>query len=696
MNTRALVLLFVLLALGAAGLLMRLGQLQVAGSEGWRSKAREVAYHHFPIETSRGSIVDRKGRPVAQDEPCFDLAIDYRAMTLDDRWIEGQAIKRLKAEGVTDRKERLRRLAATKAEIVGQIEGIPGAIAVACHLPLEDVKATMEGIRARIEALRQNLWSRQYDRATDAQSIAENQPTGDEDDRVKEETAYHTIVPNVATEIMYGFNKTLNRYPGLDVRPAQRRNYPYGEVGAHVIGLMRPVDMGVVKGHPFVLPNLLEGGGRDVASSAGRFAEELSGYVPGDRIGASGLERYAEGALRGVHGVKLVRLGSSEAPTERIEPVAGQSVRMTIDIEMQKDLQKEILDPARKLLKGQDYPRDETDHNIALVVLSIDGQVLAMISTPTFDLNSYDQNAVALNNDTVNRPLLNRAIAAAYPPGSTVKPLVAAGVLEKGLVGATETVVCKGHLYDNRTESYRCTGVHGAVNVDMALERSCNVFFYTMGSRLGLENITQWYAGFGFGQVTGLGLAEEGRGFLVDTRKLPAGLGDRDSQMREAILEGIGQGELNVTPLQMADAYATLLRGGVRIPPRLVVDEGRISTVPVGLSATTTGLVRKGMELVVSGSDGTARKILRMRVAIGGKTGTATYKHKVVGADGVAEMVEDNHAWFVGYVPADKPEFVIAALKEGGGHGGLTAAPLVKEAVMKLEKYGYLAGVDLP
>lgn len=657
-------------------LMARLAQLQLVQAERWQAEAGKFVNRHYAIETSRGSILDRNGRAMALDLPCYDLAIDYRAMNYDDLWITRQAIARLNALGIKGRRERLARLAELKAQIAQQIDEIPDAVSKAFGVPKEEILERFQDIRGRMDSLRQSQWSaRRYNRATDAKEIAEGLVDPDMTPELREESAAHTILAAVPDHLMFMMDKVLDQYPGLRKVDAKRRVYPYGAVGAHIIGAMRPVNQKEYEAARFDQPDLLN-------DEPGN----LHGYMPGDDIGEFGIERLAEDYLRGSRGVRLVEVGGDEIREKRQDPAPGTDLRTTIDIEMQRQLTVALLDPNRDLLKGN----DGQNHNVAMVIMGVDGQVYAMITTPTYDLNRYRELYRELASDNVNMPLLNRAVSGAYPPGSTAKPLVAVAALTEGVVSAGEEVICQGHLYPSQPNLLRCTAVHGPVNVELALEESCNVYFYTMGKRLGLEKLVAWDRAFGLGSRTGIGLIEERRGSLIN----PARIQDPDIANHEAIQMGIGQGSMVVTPLQMACAYTALLRGE-QIQPRLLLAGEMKTGMKLPISPNVRDTVRRGMEMVVSGSAGTARSALRLRIPVAGKTGTATAPRAVVQADGTTRMDEGVHAWFVGYVPADRPQFVIAAIKEYGGHGGVQAAPLMREAVLALERNGYLPPEDV-
>jgi penicillin-binding protein 2 len=698
MFVRRLLILFVLLGLGAAALCLRLVQLQIVQAATYRAQAQAMVNRHYIIETSRGTIRDRYGRALAQDVPCYDLAIDYRAMNLDDQWITREAVRRLNAAGVRDRRDRLTQLPGLKAQIAAQIDAIPNVLALICPIPgepsgdpktvldarLEMIRERYELIRARMDALRQTHWTfGRYDRLADARNIADGLVDPDLTVDLKEEAVAHTIIPAVPDPIVFQLDKELDNYPGLRRVDAKRRVYPYGPIAAHLIGVMRPITDTEYAGK---LPRF------DRPDLSTDEPGDLKGYLQGDETGAFGAEALAETALRGTRGVRLVEVGGDEQTEKRRNPVAGQDVRLTIDIELQRQLTEAILDPRRDLLKGQ----DGQNHQVALVVLSLDGQILAMVTTPTFDLNNYRQNLRAMRDDETNLPLLNRAVASVYPPGSTIKPLIAAAALMEGVTTPQETIVCNGYLYPRQPNILRCSiytdfhSTHGPVQLDTALEQSCNIYFYTMGGRLGLERLSRWFGAFGLGTATGTGLIEETHGSVPGATSVS----DPDTAQRESILLGIGQGPLAVTPLQMANAYATLLRGGVLVPPRLLLEAPLQQSRAVTISPEALAAIRRGLELVVSGDHGTAHRILHLKLPVAGKTGSATAARRVIGPDGKPTIVRDSDAWFIGYAPADHPRFVVAALKEFGGHGGTTATPLAKEAFLALEKLGYLPKED--
>jgi penicillin-binding protein 2 len=441
-------------------------------------------------------------------------------------------------------------------------------------------------------------------------------------------------------------------------------------------------------------------------------------------MGESGVEKLMEGTLRGTRGVKVKDIGASgedgEAPAERrVDPVVGKDVQLTLDIGMQADFQDAVRE--KHLLKGQ----DGKDHFAAVVVMSMDGQVLTLWSSETYDLNQIGQLRQSLVMDNgYRRPLTNRALQA-YTPGSTVKPLVASAALTEGVVDRGTTVNCIGYLFPGRPNVFRCSIFeefhvgHGPVQLVDAIEKSCNIYFYTAGRELGVERLSKWFDAYGLGRDTGFELPEQD-GAIPSLK----GAADADARSSEAIFLGIGQGPVAVTPLQMAAAYGTLLRAGDPVRPRILAQaEERAPQRRMVLAPDTVAAVREGMERVVSGSGGTARKAFAgMRLAVAGKTGSATAWGPVfddngnpvwdttrpeknadgtvkVGKDGQPvyrqQQAEGTHAWFMGYAPADNPQYIVSAVMEFGGHGGTWAAPMAREAFIQLERHGYLPALDV-
>ncbi len=742
MLNRRLITLFILFTLGFLALGLRLAKLQLADASHWQEQMQNATRRTYSIDTARGAILDRNGQVLAKDVPCDDLAIDYRAMNGDDQWLSSMALKRIASEKFDNAADKRRRRDEMKKIIADQVDTIPEAIAQVCRIPKEDILARYEDIRQRIHLLHQDLWFRKYDRqnpaATDADddkdSSADDQPldlTYRKEDLTDERRA-HTIVHNLPPLIANYFRQHADDFPGLIVRDdANLRVYPNGEIASQVIGTLRTINGDEIardidenpdeKVPKFKLP--------DFDGDPG----DLSGYQPGDSIGESGAEKILDPYLHGTQGAGLhiVGNGNTGDSDQRIEPIPGKDVRLTLDIALQRDIHNALKDPNKHLLWGTNTATDQTehkDHFVALVVLRIaDGQILTMLSWPNFDPNTIDQTRVALNHDDFRRPLANRALDS-YQPGSTVKPLLATAGLTEGVITPETTITCNGYLFPDRPKAFRCSiyvetngrATHGPLQLEDAIAQSCNIYFYTLGGRLGIDKITNWFRAYGIDQYSG---------FELESKDHPRGLlptltdpRDANEDRTESLFLGIGQGNVGATPLQMANAYATLLRGGLAISPRLVIGNPPTQEQRFRLDPSIVATVRGGMEAVVS--RGTAKEIFRgMHLPIAGKTGTADTSRPmfdeatgqpvydtnrpILDPDGHPRLDPDGKplyhrasqtgtdAWFVAYAPADNPQYVVAAVMEFGGFGGKAAAPMVKEALLQMERHGYLEKMDV-
>ncbi|HEY4328634.1 MAG TPA: penicillin-binding transpeptidase domain-containing protein [Phycisphaerae bacterium] len=743
MFNRRLLILFVAFFLGFGILVLRLAKLQLVEAQLWRGRVAQFLHPQYSIESYRGMIVDRNGQVLARDVPSDELAIDYRAISFDDDWLTKKAADQLRAQGkwgdyFSSRAQRNLAIEEIKPDLYDKIQAIPHAVAeilsqvdhISVEEELEIVLQRYSEISQKIHAIRQDVWSRKYSRDTAAQAPSSGDRDSEVDDsaldamfrqiQLKDEVAAHTLRANLPPQVALYFKQHAADFPGLVVRDMSeynRREYPFGEATAHVVGTLRSIGPDALADHRFREPNLL----------ADNEAGDLSGYLPGDKVGETGIERLSEDILHGTRGERLLDLsdqptqpsgaaaGAPSTDARRIEPIPGKTVQLTLDAAMQRDIYTSLKDPAKHLLKAD--PDDPKDHFVAIVVLSMDGQILSLVSYPSYDPNTFDATRAQLMRDNYQRPLVNRATSEIYHPGSTVKPLLSVAALSEHVMTPTETVHCVGHFYPSRSDIFRCEEVHGDVSMVRAIAESCNVYFYTVGERLGVERETQWYSRFGFGADTGMEMGEA-RGNLPS----PSQRIDPDTLKSDALLMGIGQGPIDATPLQMANAYATLLRGGIAVAPRILAAtpprQSRVMQIP----AQDLALIRQGMEQCTV--EGTGKDIFgKFHLRVAGKTGTAEMERKVfddkgnpiddplrplVNPDGSPKLKPDgtpafrqlmerhSDSWFIGYAPADKPQFIVAAIMEWGGYGGKHAAPLVREAFAQLESHGYLPRTDVP
>lgn len=453
----------------------------------------------------------------------------------------------------------------------------------------------------------------------------------------------------------------VNRYrlEGVEVEAQLVRHYPMGELFAPVIGYVGRI------------------------SDADLQRVDPENYAGTQHIGKNGLESYYEDVLHGQVGYENVETNARGRVLRLLDgtpPVPGQNLYLSVDAYVQK--------VAFDALQGERG-----------AVVAIDpqtGEIIAFVSTPSYDPNLFirgisKDDYLALR-DSVDRPLFNRALQAQYPPGSTMKPFYGLAGLDYG-VNTPESAVNDPGVYTlpNDTRQYhdwKKGGHGGPVNLLRAIAESCDVYFYDLANRLGIDRLSAFAAHFGFGQPTGVDLTGEARG-LLPSREWKQKVYRRPWYPGETLSLGIGQGYMLATPLQLADATAMLANRGLRLKPHLVARIGDRPVIPervdgVSLKQTTYwDAVKDGMIAVTHGEHGTARGIGKdASYLIAGKTGTAQVVNITRNARGDAMQVtkrQRDHALFISYAPADNPRLAVAVIVENGEHGASAAAPIARK-----------------
>jgi len=414
----------------------------------------------------------------------------------------------------------------------------------------------------------------------------------------------------------------------------------------------------------------------------GEVSEEQMGknkmynYRLGSMIGKEGLEKYYDNLLRGNEGTAYIEvsasgqiLGSYEG-REEIEAVPGSDLTLTIDL----DLQRAGMEAIDTFCCGAIVAMDPRS-----------GEVLALLSYPNYDANIFssvipERMWLEISGDSTH-PLLNRPINGLYPPGSTTKLLTVGAGMEESIINENTTFKpCLGGMqFGNRF--FRCwnAGGHGRLTAVHALERSCDVFMYQLGLKLGIDVMSRYFDLCGFGRLTGIDLPNEYAGLNPNSEYYDNRYGVNKWTQALALNNAIGQGEILVTPLQLAQFFCGLANGGIVYRPHIVKKISKssgeqISVSPVmsfklPFSERTLELLKEGLRLVVEGEKGTARSLQNKYYSVGGKTGTAQNPHG------------DDHSWFVGVAPMDNPEIVVCAIVENAGHGSEIAAPLVGKVI---------------
>lgn len=450
-----------------------------------------------------------------------------------------------------------------------------------------------------------------------------------------------TIASDINKDTAFTLEEMKQELPGVLVQSRALRWYVYGERTSHVIGYLSLIN-----------------------------SEELErlrdcGYSMSDLVGRSGVERLYDGYLRGKDGGMQVEVDASGRLVKVLgnkNPTKGRDITLTLDAK----LQAYVAD----CLAG---------YRGAVVVMDPNnGDVLAFASSPMFDSNIFtdpNENDIAVGLVRAgSRPLLNRAINGQYPPGSTFKLVVAAAALETKKITPHTTFVCTGKYMVGNAE-FNCwkEGGHGPQDLDQAIAHSCNIYFYNTGRRLGPDIIAEYAQKFGLGKPTGIDLVGESSGLVPS----PAW---KRSKKNESWYEGetvnfaIGQGYLLVTPLQMLEVVSVFANEGGLPRPHLIkkIGDSEVSVPnpkPVNVSKKTLDMIRSAMRRVVDSDEGTGQRARVEGVAVAAKTGTAQNPQG------------EPHAWFVGYVPADKPKVSLVILIEHGGAGGYIAADISKKVI---------------
>lgn len=474
-----------------------------------------------------------------------------------------------------------------------------------------------------------------------------------------------SVVDNLSWDEFARINVRSSDLPGIQLDVGDTRDYPFGAHMAHAIGYVAPVSE----------KDLKEGEGDPLLE------------LPGFRVGRRGLERSQESLLRGAAGnqrVEVNAFGRVIRELSRTEGRPGDDVTLTLDARLQRF--------AQRRLQGQSG---------ASVVMDIhSGDVLAMASTPSFDPNAFN---VGLSTEewrrlTTNqrKPLTNKSVAGRYPPGSTFKMVVLLAALESGVIGPEHRTFCNGkHQVGNHTFHCWKRWGHGWMNLTESLEQSCDVFYYDISRKVGIDRIAAMAEKLGMGQKLLPDLPGESAG-VVPTKLWKEGAIGEPWQIGETLIAGIGQGYLLTTPLQLATMVARLANGTQAVTPNIVVRD-QVPIEPLGISQDALALVRHGMYQVMEGKKGTARKsqIEDERWLMAGKTGTAQVRRitKAERESGVLknedlEWRSRDHALFVAYAPYDKPRYAISVLIEHGGSGSTAAAPVARdilEQTLKLD-----------
>lgn len=494
----------------------------------------------------------------------------------------------------------------------------------------------------------------------------------------------------------------LNRETAERILDKATRGYPFKPVC-----LKKDIsrdELASIESHRFDLPGAMihvspqrhyfhEGLASHVLGYVGEISEEqlTSGQFPknraGDLIGKWGVERKWQTELNGTRGGEQVEVdaaGRKIAVVSRKAPTSGANICLTID--------KRLQALAEKSLQGK--------HGAVVAINPFNGEVLALASSPSYNPNLFikglDERTWQDMVSSKDFPLQNRALAGQYPPGSVFKIVVALAALEEGIVTPEEEIFCNG-TFSLGNQTYGCwkTYGHGKVKLHRALVESCDVYFYTVGRRLGVDKIAQYARRLGLGKETGFDLGNEKDG-LIPTTEWKLKRWGVPWQPGETVSTAIGQSFVLTTPLQLANLISLVFNGGHIYRPQItkwvrkpngdsLFEFGPISDGEAGIKPEHLELVKEALAGVVNQAHGTGSKARLKDITVAGKTGTA----QVVSLkkDSGSKQEDDiplkfrDHAWFVAVAPASDPEIAVSVLIEHGGHGGSAAAPIAKEII---------------
>lgn len=454
------------------------------------------------------------------------------------------------------------------------------------------------------------------------------------------------LVEDVGLETLARIEARRERFPSIEVHESVRRHYPRGALMAHGLGFV-----GLV--------------------SQSQLNTNQEGVLRGDIVGKSGMERQYDRDIRGTRGWKVVSVNNlgRRMGGERVgqNPAHGQPLQLTIDLALQEELTAAL--------------GDEVGSGVFLDPWT--GEVLAIASSPAFDPNRFADGISAAEWNTIAndplRPLHDRAIASFFAPGSTFKILMAIAAVESKIISPDRTYFCNGSvMIHNRRRLCWKPGGHGHVSMRQALAQSCNVYFYQVGNEIGIDTIQRYGEMFELGRPTGIDLPGEERAILPSRAWKLATYGE-PWYAGDTVSVAIGQGYVAATPIQMARMVSGVATGGSLPRPYLNRQNAR-PPQKLPISSETLRLVREGLRDVVRA--GTARRAELKGITVAGKTGTAQVFRHSAGIDAqLLPKAERDHAWFVGYAPAEDPRIAFAVVIEHGGHGGLIAAPVARRVL---------------
>lgn len=672
-----------------------------------RSPSREES-----VPTPNGRIISADGRVLAHDVELFNLSAHYRWLEHPPNplWLKQMARARL------NRRDRRRpgKVLVEQQTLLQERERLWQRIADLAELTSEQVGSQRRRVQKQVEHVRDSvqriqrerleknqpdltnagLWTRLWYFVGETLLDAAETPL-EISHAVREELEYHPLLTDIPRSMAVEIESHPETYPGLRVTRATRREYPAGELAAHLVGYRQSLNQDTLQERKRRYP---QGDPFD--------------YAVGDWAGETGLEKQYETSLRGLRGRKRItfdwkgRILSEE--TLRL-PRPGRDLELSLHAALQTEIEtilSEILNPVSENSPQENGSQDPNERpgpnpvprGACIAVMDVrTGELIAAASAPHFDLQrmaEHDSEEWNRISQDPRHPLFPRLTRMQIPPGSVFKTLTSIALLELPDFDPDAEFYCQGYL--TTPSKFRClsfthNGVgHGPTTLTQAMAQSCNVYYFTHAPRVGRQALSDWGDRFGFGSPTGIDLPSESRG------NLPRG--------RQLDLRGlsIGQGELLVTPLQILRMMAAVANEGALVTPHLVRSVNQlpqsIETASTSdhsrpfprrkisdLSSRTLDRLREALTAVVAHPTGTAHNSLYMAdLSVAGKTGTAETRG------------QPDHAWFAGYFPADRPRYAIVTVLEQGGSGGSAAGPPTRRTIEAMRKLNLLSPTRAP
>jgi penicillin-binding protein 2 len=467
---------------------------------------------------------------------------------------------------------------------------------------------------------------------------------------------------NLTEEEIASFAINRHRFPGVEIKAKLLRTYPLGKETAHVLGYVGRINQKELK---------------DL---------DASNYSGTSHVGKNGIEKYYEKLLHGVVGSRRVEvnaLGRTLRVLDSQPPKPGKNLYLSLDIKLQEEAINAL-----------------GEENGAVVALDpSDGSILALVSNPSFDPNLFVNGISSKEYDSLQKspdnPLFNRALRGRYPPGSTTKPIVGLAGLELKKTTKSREVFCRGYFQlpknEHKYRDWKKSG-HGYTNIRKAIVESCDVYFYDLANRLGIDNIYNYLNQFGFGHTPEVDISGALKG-LLPSRKWKLRTRGEQWYTGETLIMGIGQGYFLATPLELASTTATLAAKGKRFTPKIlqaIQASENEKTLPVPPKQKTAVPITDinnwkhvidAMTKVVDSPHGTAKVIRTDKYRIAGKTGTAQVfsikQDETYDEEKIEKKLRD-HALFVSFAPASNPKIAVAVIVENGGSGSSVAAPIAR------------------